>query len=172
MTLRTWSTIVVSTLLTSFLFNANAMAKNEEGEDNLLTIGSVAPALDIEHWVQDGEGKFQPVTEFKPGNIYIVEFWATWCGPCIRSMPHLSKLQREYADKNVTLISVSDEDLETVNGFLEKEADAEEGKTYADITKHYCLTTDPDGIGSGVLHESSSAKRNPNGLYCRKRRLD
>jgi thiol-disulfide isomerase/thioredoxin len=119
-----------------------------------LTIGSVAPALDIEHWVQDGNGKFKPVTKFTNGKVYVIEFWATWCGPCIQSMPHLAKLQSDFADKGVQIVSISDEDLETVEKFLErpvraakkpKEDDAEsKTQTYRELTSAYCLTTDPD----------------------------
>jgi thiol-disulfide isomerase/thioredoxin len=133
--------------------------------DELLTIGSDAPPLDIEHWVQDGDGQFEPVTEFEQDKVYVVEFWATWCGPCISSMPHLAELQREYADRGVQIISVSDEDLQTVERFLKRPvqgaADSSAGgeapgdgavegdqqsepKTYADVTNAYCLTTDPD----------------------------
>ncbi len=122
---------------------------------DVLTIGSDAPALNVEHWVQDGSGKFKPVTKFEKGKVYVVEFWATWCGPCIASMPHLAELQKEYADKGVQLISISDEDLKTVETFLERpvpgeEADSAEGekKTYRELTSTYCLTTDPDQSSS------------------------
>ena len=72
-----------------------AKAKESESATKSLTIGSVAPPLDIEHWVQDGKGKFKPVTKFNKDSVYIVEFWATWCGPCIASMPHIVETQKK-----------------------------------------------------------------------------
>lgn len=116
----------------------------------LLTIGSQAPALDIEHWVQDGGGKFKPVSKFDADKVYVVEFWATWCGPCVASMPHLADLQTKLADKGVRIVSISDEDLATVEKFLDREVrkgpnDKEgETKTYRQLTSAYSLTTDPD----------------------------
>ncbi len=118
-----------------------------------LTIGSTAPAIDVEHWVQDGEGKYKPVTEFEKDKVYVVEFWATWCGPCIMSMPHIAQIQADYADKDVQVISVSDEDLDTVKEFLER--DNGEGETFADVTKGYCLTTDPDKSVYGDYMEAA-----------------
>lgn len=125
---------------------AVAQEKDPDGPPvvDKLTIGSKAPKLDIEHWVQDGNGKLGPVEKFEDGKVYVVEFWATWCGPCIASMPHISELQQKYRDKGVTVVSISDEDLETVTNFLKREVPNEEGKTYADVTQYYCLTTDPD----------------------------
>jgi thiol-disulfide isomerase/thioredoxin len=80
-----------------------------------LDIGSPAPALDVEHWIQDREGGFKPVTAFTPAQVSVVEFWATWCGPCIASMPHLAHLQGAYAEKGVTVISVRDESAARLN---------------------------------------------------------
>lgn len=105
------------------------------GQD--LTIGSPAPAIAIEHWFHDKP----PVTSFEDGKIYVIEFWATWCGPCIASMPHLAEVQKKHAD-DLTVVSVSDEDPETVEKFLDRERD---GTTFREITSHYSLTTDPDG---------------------------
>lgn len=106
-------------------------------------IGSTAPALDIEHWIQDGNGFFKPVKTFDAGKVYVVEFWATWCGPCIASMPHLAELQNKYRGHGVQIISVSDETLDEVNDLLGSENEAL-GKTFAEITSAYSLTTDPD----------------------------
>ena len=108
-----------------------------------LGIGSKAPALNIEHWVQDGNGFFKPVTKFEKDKVYVVEFWATWCGPCIASMPHLAELQNKYRGNGVQVISVSDESLDEVKDLLGKKNE-DVGKTFAEITAPYCLTTDPD----------------------------
>ena len=116
-------------------------------DGGLLTIGSTAPSLDIEHWLSDGHGKFGEVTDFESGKTYVVEFWATWCGPCIRSMPHLAELQESFANQGVQIISVSKEDLATVKTLLPRKYKSPEDDgptTYGELTSAYCLTTDPD----------------------------
>lgn len=112
-----------------------------------LLVGSVAPKLNVEHWVQHGGGKLPKITNFEPGKAYVVEFWATTCGPCVQSMPHLAELQTKYADKGLQIVSISSEPLDVVTSFLENElADASgQKKKIGDITKAYSLTTDPDG---------------------------
>ena len=103
-----------------------------------LTIGSPAPPPAIEHWFHDKD----PIEAFEKDKVYVVEFWATWCGPCIASIPHLSEIQKRHADDGLTVISVSDEPPETIESFLDREKD---DTTFREITSHYCLTTDPDG---------------------------
>jgi len=65
-----------------------------------LKVGDAAPALAIDTWV-----KGDAVKSFEKGKIYVVEFWATWCGPCIKAIPHLTELQKEH--KEVTFIGVA-----------------------------------------------------------------
>lgn len=59
-----------------------------------LMLGDAAPAIQVAEWVQ---GK--PIARFEPGQIYVVEFWATWCGPCKVAIPHLNELSKTYAGK-------------------------------------------------------------------------
>ena len=138
-------TALLATSMMLVVTHTGLLAQEEEQEPQRLTIGSVAPPLDVEHWVQDGEGNFPHTNKFEDGKVYLVEFWATWCGPCIASMPHISEIQQQHADKGFQVISVSREDLETVEEFLERDVRGEDEMTYRDLTKTYCLTTDPDG---------------------------
>jgi thiol-disulfide isomerase/thioredoxin len=139
----------LATLLSVNLAFAQTEDEADDDDDSdvalpSFTIGSKAPDLDIEHWLSDGEGRFEHTRQLRSDTVYVVEFWATWCGPCIASMPHLSETQEKYADKGVQLISISDESLEKVEAFLEKPVRGNDEITYAELTKNYCLTTDPD----------------------------
>ena len=128
-------------------------------------IGSAAPPLDIEHWISNRNGQFSEVTTFTSGKVYVVEFWATWCPPCIASMPHLVELQNKYADQGVQIISVSREDLPTVEGLLSQELKNPEDlgqSTYGELTNAYCLTTDPDGS----VHTDYMEAANQGGIPC------
>lgn len=108
--------------------------------------------------MQDGGGKFKQVTDFEDGKVYVVEFWATWCGPCISSMPHLAELQNQYRD-TVQIISVSDESVDEVKDLMGKEH-PQAGKTFEEITSAYSLTTDPDRS----VHEAYMEAANQNGI--------
>lgn len=56
------------------------------------------------------------------GHVYIVNFWATWCPPCLKEIPDFIKLQDEYGDRKFTIIgiSVDQEGEAVVNDFIEE----------------------------------------------------
>lgn len=64
--------------------------------------GSEAPNVKFE----DTQGKSVAINEFK-GKYTYIDLWATWCGPCIKEIPSLQKLEKEYHDKNIQFVSVS-----------------------------------------------------------------
>ena len=55
------------------------------------------------------------------GKVVLVDFWATWCGPCLREMPHVRALYEELSDSGFEVVAVSlDEDLEALAKFLDE----------------------------------------------------
>jgi tetratricopeptide (TPR) repeat protein/thiol-disulfide isomerase/thioredoxin len=85
-----------------------------------LGVGDPAPKLDVKSFV-----KGEPIPTLEPGKLYVVEFWATWCGPCRVSIPHLTELQRKYKDKGVTFLGVSvwEHDQDAVVPFVKSMGD-------------------------------------------------
>ncbi|MCO5247744.1 MAG: TlpA family protein disulfide reductase [Chitinophagales bacterium] len=55
------------------------------------------------------------------GKVVVLNFWATWCMPCIQEMPMFANMAKIYKDKDVIFILASDEELDKIGGFLEKE---------------------------------------------------
>jgi thiol-disulfide isomerase/thioredoxin len=71
-----------------------------------LRVGDQAPSLRSVTWLKDDPGE-----HFIRGKVYVVEFWATWCGPCSRSSAHLSDLAKKYTGR-VTIIGISTREME------------------------------------------------------------
>lgn len=68
----------------------------------VLRIASHAPPIKVESWLR---GK--PLTTFQPGKVYVVEFLATWCMPCMAAIRHLVQLQEKYKNSGVEVVGVS-----------------------------------------------------------------
>jgi thiol-disulfide isomerase/thioredoxin len=76
-----------------------------------LGVGSTAPGMDIAHWVKGNFNK-------EESEVYVVEFWATTCAPCRKSIPHLTALQQEFGPAGLTIIAVTNEDEDVVEPFV------------------------------------------------------
>lgn len=66
-------------------------------------IGSPAPEIDFA-WISNGDAK--KLSDFK-GKVVVIDFWATWCGPCVKSFPNIRELQKRYKGYPVEIIGVT-----------------------------------------------------------------
>ncbi|MEO7778367.1 MAG: redoxin domain-containing protein [Fibrobacteria bacterium] len=77
-----------------------------------MLVGSPAPALDGKYYSGDAGTLAQ-----NRGKVILLDFWATWCGPCRATIPNLEAIYRNYRDKGLEVIAVSSESLEDLKAF-------------------------------------------------------
>ena len=92
-----------------------AQARNDESNDNTALISNLDKA-DYNLKLIDKDGKTRSLEEFK-GKVIFLNFWATWCPPCVAEMPSIDKLHEEMGD-DVAFVMVSfDDDFEKAKAF-------------------------------------------------------
>jgi thiol-disulfide isomerase/thioredoxin len=104
-----WCPLITAVLLTASLhptLGADAAQPGLEDSKNRVAIdamhGKPAPALAVKNWLNS-----KPLTsEDLKGKIVVLDFWATWCGPCLAAVPHTNEMQKQYADQGVIFIAV------------------------------------------------------------------
>lgn len=88
-------------VLLAAMASALAFGDSKSAASPVLTIGDAAPSIKAATWLKGSK-----VADFQKGNVYVVEFWATWCGPCKENIPHLTELAKKYKGK-ASIIGIS-----------------------------------------------------------------
>jgi thiol-disulfide isomerase/thioredoxin len=103
-----WLLPILVLLVAVYAFNS---------QRSVLRPGAAAPAISAETWINtDAEFGLSTMR----GKVVVVEFWATWCGPCRDSIPHLNKLHDRWREKDVVVLGLTDESAEDVLQFVRK----------------------------------------------------
>ena len=108
--------------------------------------GNPAPAVVL----QDTSGMDMPLAQLRGQYVYI-DFWATWCGPCIAEMPALDTLQHDYADENIAFVSIS----------VDKEKDKQKWKDFVAKRELKGVQVWVDAENSRVFTEAFNIKQIP-----------
>jgi thiol-disulfide isomerase/thioredoxin len=109
-------TITCSSLTTSF-----TLAQETTEPSITLNTGSLAPAFEGIDWIQG-----EPIQSLdEKGKVYMLELWATWCGPCIQIIPHIDAWHKKYQDKGLEIIGLNifEDNLDTVKAFVKAQGE-------------------------------------------------
>jgi thiol-disulfide isomerase/thioredoxin len=116
---RTNVSIVVIAILGAILgFLAGGVMRhspNDEVRDASLKIGEVAPPFAR----SDLGGEAHSLSDWR-GKVVLLNFWASWCGPCREEMPLLDRTQKRYADKGLQVVGVASDSAAATKAFLAK----------------------------------------------------
>ena len=77
-----------------------------------LSVGEEAPSFELEAWAFLAKGEKDPTADLLKGKIVLIEFWGTWCAPCVRAMPRIQGIHARFKDRGLKVLGVSYEALE------------------------------------------------------------
>lgn len=134
--------------------------------------GDVAPPLTLKEITNAPPDTPRTLEAFR-GRVVVLEFWATWCGPCVAAIPHLNEIHDQFADRDdVVFLAVTDEPPETTREFLEHRtmkspiAHDTDGATFRDYGVRSIPRTiviNQDGVVGGVLSPTSLTRESLRG---------
>ena len=122
---------VMTLALAAAALAAVAPSTQAQSKDDL-KVGSQAPAASVAGATLIQGTAPEP---FQLGHTYVYEFWATWCAPCRKAIPHMNALYQSLRHKGVHFVGISDEDPNKVRPWVKQRGDG----------MSYTVIADPDG---------------------------
>jgi thiol-disulfide isomerase/thioredoxin len=95
----------------------NDISLSNHKEVAMPAVGQPAPEISAKEWLNI---KASPTLGSLRGKVVLLEFWATWCGPCVEGIPHLNELQHKYSDRNFQLLTLVGESHQAMDKFLKR----------------------------------------------------
>lgn len=109
---------ILKIALFSFCLNHSFVTAQDTLNNITPLVGSTLKAQPFK--LIDVNNKLHQLSDYK-GKILIVNFWASWCTPCLEEIPAMNRAYMQLRDKNVAMLAINfGEDKETVNQFLKK----------------------------------------------------
>ncbi len=102
-------------LLMGFLLPCVVQAQPNLLQQQAEIVGTTAPGLTITDYLQNKPADTSFHKKFK-----VLEFWATWCKPCLRAVPHLNRLSKTFQQENVVFLSFTYERPEETTRILQR----------------------------------------------------
>ncbi len=81
--------------------------------------GHAAPEIELSQLLQAPQNLKRSLRSIRDKYV-VLDFWATWCGPCVQSIPHLNQLAGAFEDQPVQFIAITEENEATVTPFLDR----------------------------------------------------
>jgi thiol-disulfide isomerase/thioredoxin/Tfp pilus assembly protein PilF len=142
-TLRSLAILPAVTTLVALLIAGPALA---------VSIGEQAAPITITDWVK---GKPMDVLKDGKGKVIIVEFWATWCPPCIELIPETTEFYQKHKGKDLVVVGLTDmgrgQTLKTVQDFVARQGDKMNYPVAFDSTQRTTIAYQAYGLPHAVV---------------------
>ena len=107
-----WAILIVGVLTIGFAsFFRNALQEALRPPESAM-IHKEFPAIEAVGWFNEPES---PIQDQLKGQVFVVDAWAFWCGPCREAIPYVIQLHQKYKDKGVKFLGLTDEGLDPVS---------------------------------------------------------